>query len=137
MGISPAFVLLSKATPQELQVLQQFYFNLVLNFNDLTVEQRLKRTEQELTKLMRGVHEVGSIESPKEEKFLSTDFTYDQIRRVITERILNNKDLITNSVNFHLMAPAQSATMLPGQVASSFAGMQSPMVPAPSSTFAQ
>lgn len=106
MGVPPHFVHASHMNQQELMVMQQFYFNIVMNMQDLTVEQRLKRAEYELSKLIHS-QEPGHAD----DKFSGNpEFTYQQIKKILTERILTNRDILNHSHSFQIMTPGPLLT---------------------------
>lgn len=92
MGPHPTFIQLSKLTLPEVALLQQFNMFVTMNLHDQTVEDRFKRAVQELTKLAQSVEP-----SKSDVKLPFADFTYNQLRILLTEKILNNRELLAQS----------------------------------------
>jgi hypothetical protein len=91
-GVNPIFNQHAKLTMQELQLLHAFTMNLNVSVNDTNVEVKLKRAVQELNKL---VHSGLSAEKVEPQRLpFSNEHTYEDVRKILTNKILNNSDLI-------------------------------------------
>lgn len=88
MGINPVFKEHSHLSQPELNLLQQFYFSIAMNVQDLTVEAKLKRAQEELLKVIQSA---------------SDDSIYGQIRRLLTEGIVKNKDVLVQNPTFPMV----------------------------------
>ena len=89
MGPHPIFLQKSKLTLPETQILSNFYF-ILTNGADQTIEDRLKRVEGEMLKL------VSSADPGKGDQRVSlfaSEVTYNDVRRLLQDKILNNKEL--------------------------------------------
>ncbi len=95
MGPNQMFLQASKLSSPEFIALHQFYLSMTMNFQDLTIEDRLKRASNELLKLVQSGHPGSS------------DKTYDVLKSALTTKILNNKDTLNLPI-VSLMAPALS-----------------------------
>jgi hypothetical protein len=88
MGVNPVFKEHSHLSLPELTLLQQFYYSMVMNVQDLTVESKLKRAQDELFKVVQSEGE---------------DSIYGQIRRLLTEGIVKNKDVLSQNPTFPII----------------------------------
>lgn len=98
LGTSPLFREHAHLSPPELSLLQNFYFSITMNMSDMTVEARLKRAQDELLKVIQS-GEPGAEESS----------IYGQVRRLITDGIVKNKDVLKLNPTF----PIVSTGLLP------------------------
>lgn len=103
MGPNPAFMNASKLTPQELALLNSFNLSVTMNMNDFSIQDRINRAVRELSKL--------TTTEDKDRLAFSSDSTYSDLRRVISTKILGNKDLLNLPV-MSLLSPA--FPILPG-----------------------
>jgi len=88
MGINPSFKEHSHLSLPDLTLLQQFYFSITMNVQDLTVEAKLKRAQDELLKVIHSA---------------SDDSIYGQVRRLLTEGIVKNKDVLSQNPTFPIV----------------------------------
>lgn len=93
MGINPVFREHSHLSQSDLNLLQQFYFSVALNVQDLTVEAKLKRAQEELMKVALS----GEPGKPEESSI------YGQIRRLLNEGIIKNKDVLSLNPTFPIV----------------------------------
>ena len=93
MGPNPAFMNASKLTPQELTLLNSFNLSFTMNMQDFSIQDRINRAVRELSKL-----------TATEDKDRLA-FTYQDLRRIISTKILGNKDLLNLPV-MSLLSPA-------------------------------
>lgn len=80
MGPNPLFLQKSELSLSEVQILSNFHF-LLTNGVDRTVEDRLKRVEGELLKLVESAVEPGKGDSKV--SHLPVEVTYNDIRRLV------------------------------------------------------
>jgi hypothetical protein len=81
-------------------LLQNFYANFAMNIHDQTIEARLQRVVSEVLKV------VSSEKVPA---------AYEEIKRLLNDKFLHNKDLLSHS-SFLQMLP-QNFGMIPPVVA--------------------
>jgi hypothetical protein len=97
---------------------------MLTNGVDRSINDRLKRVEGELLSLVQSAVEPGK--GDQKISHFPFDITYNGIRRLLTDKILNNKDLLGTPPIFQLpptygmpIMPAGAAlTQLPQQVVS-------------------
>ena len=97
MGPNPAFMNASKLTPQELTLLNSFNLSFTMNMQDFSIQDRINRAARELSKL--------TATEDKDRLAFSSDSTYQDLRRIISTKILGNKDLLNLPV-MSLLSPA-------------------------------
>jgi hypothetical protein len=93
MGTNPVFREHSHLSVNDINLLQQFYFSVALNMQDLTVEAKLKRAQEELLKV------IQSGEPGKQEE----SSIYGQVRRLLNEGIIKNKDVLALNPTFPIV----------------------------------
>lgn len=101
----------------ELSLLNAFIMNLNVNLKDTSVEGKLKRAVQELNKL---VHSGLSAEKTEPQRLpFSSDHTYEDVRKILTDKILNNNDLLGLSPLAFTMNVGVMPAASPGVLSSS------------------
>lgn len=93
-------------------LLGQFSLNLSMNMQDVTVQDRINRVVKELAKLAST--------QDKDKLAFSSDSTYEDLRKIFTDKLLGNKDLLSLPVisllapSFPMMPSASGMPILPG-----------------------
>ena len=111
MGPSPMFMSYSKMTAYELQLLHIFSLNLQPNFHDKTICDHMNRAFSELAKLVQSGVTADHTKLP-----FSQVATYEDIREIIYDKIINNHELLSQSALFSMINPS----FLPSQQPVSF-----------------
>jgi hypothetical protein len=120
MGPNPAFMNASKLTPQELTLLNSFNLSFTMNMQDFSIQDRINRAVRELSKL--------TATEDKDRLAFSSDSTYQDLRRIISTKILGNKDLLNLPV-MSLLSPAFPIMPGGGPLPIIPAGAQLPTLP--------
>jgi len=120
MGPNPAFMNASKLTPQELALLNSFNLSFTMNMQDFSIQDRINRAVRELSKL--------TATEDKDRLAFSSDSTYQDLRRIISTKILGNKDLLNLPV-MSLLSPAFPIMPGGGPLPIIPAGAQLPTLP--------
>lgn len=111
MGPNPLFLQKSNLSMLEAQLLSAFHFVLTTGA-DRTIEDRLKRVEAELLGLVQSAVEPAGKGDQKIPHF-PFDVTYNQIRQLLSEKLLKNKDLLATSPMFQVPPAFGMPTMIP------------------------
>jgi len=93
MGTNPVFREHSHLSESDIIFLQQFFFSVALNVQDLTVEAKLKRAQEELMKVVLS----GEPDKPEESSI------YGKVRRLLNEGIIKNKDVLSLNPTFPMV----------------------------------
>jgi len=120
MGPNPAFMNASKLTPQELALLNSFNLSFTMNMQDFSIQDRINSAVRELSKL--------TATEDKDRLAFSSDSTYQDLRRIISTKILGNKDLLNLPV-MSLLSPAFPIMPGGGPLPIIPAGAQLPTLP--------
>jgi hypothetical protein len=120
MGPNPAFMNASKLTPQELALLNSFNLSFTMNMQDFSIQDRINRAVRELSKL--------TATEDKDRLAFSSDSTYQDLRGIISTKILGNKDLLNLPV-MSLLSPAFPIMPGGGPLPIIPAGAQLPTLP--------
>jgi hypothetical protein len=120
MGPNPAFMNASKLTPQELALLNSFNLSFTMNMQDFSIQDRINRAVRELSKL--------TATEDKDRLAFSSDSTYQDLRRIISTKILGNKDLLNLPV-MSLLSPGFPIMPGGGPLPIIPAGAQLPTLP--------
>jgi len=120
MGPNPAFMNASKLTPQELALLNSFNLSFTMNMQDFSIQDRINRAVRELSKL--------TATEDKDRLAFSSDSTYQDLRRIISTKILGNKDLLNLPV-MSMLSPAFPIMPGGGPLPIIPAGAQLPTLP--------
>jgi hypothetical protein len=120
MGPNPAFMNASKLTPQELTLLNSFNLSFTMNMQDFSIQDRINRAVRELSKL--------TATEDKDRLAFSSDSTYQDLRRIISTKILGNKDLLNLPV-MSMLSPAFPIMPGGGPLPIIPAGAQLPTLP--------